>query len=174
MISVSFSEKKRMCHFKDWKKATFTTGLVILLLVGSAGCSVLKPIEDNHSPAQKPTWTGEHSARYHNFDDILIPSQLKLNKKNSSVFETENLVAGVISLNGRMDVGVLVEFFKNNMNKDNWSEVSMFKGPRTIFLFEKDSRWCVITVTNGQFHPQLEVEIWVTPKIDEVSSGLLK
>ena len=109
-----------------------------------------------------------------NFDDILIPSQLKVNKKTSSVFETENLVAGVISLKGRMDVDALVEFFKNNMNKDNWSAVSMFKGPRTILLFEKGSRWCVITETNGRHDAQVQVEIWVTPKSDEIASGLLK
>lgn len=149
-------------------------GIVFLLWVGLAGCSVLKPIEDQNSAPDKPTQTGDHFAEYHNFDDILIPSQLKVNKRTSSIFETENLVAGVISLKGRMDVDALVEFFKNNMNKDNWSAVSMFKGPRTILLFEKGSRWCVITMTNGQYDAQVQVEIWVTPKSDEIASGLLK
>jgi hypothetical protein len=146
--------------------------IVVLFLILPVGCSVLKPIQDKNSAPDQPTRTG--SAKYHNFDDILIPSQLKVNKRTSSIFETENLVAGVISLKGRMDIDALVEFFKNNMNKDNWSAGGMFKGPRSILLFEKGSRWCVITVTNGQYDTQLQVEIWVTPKSDEIASGLLK
>ena len=69
----------------------------------------------------------------------------------------------------------LIEFFKTNMIKDNWTVVSMFKGPRSILHFEKGNRWCVMTLTDSRYGYKTQVEIWVTPKNDSrAESGLLK
>ena len=40
------------------------------------------------------------AAVYHDFDDILIPKAMQVNRKMSSVFETTTITAGVLSLNG--------------------------------------------------------------------------
>jgi hypothetical protein len=66
----------------------------------------------------------------------------------------------------------LSAFFENNMSKDNWQPVSSFKSPRTIMLFHKENRWCIINISEKEF--STHVEIWVAPTSNEAGSGLLK
>nr|HID59348.1 hypothetical protein [Desulfobacterales bacterium] len=109
---------------------------------------------------------------YYDFEDILIPGELKLDKKHSFVFQNSNFTAGVLVFSGNVEVNSLIKFFNNNMAKDNWHLVSLFKSPRTIMLFNKQNRGCMININEKQF--KCEVEIWVTPTIGNVEGGLLK
>jgi len=139
-----------------------------------SGCGVLKPI-DNKSLSGSPPLPGKvFAAVYHDFDDILIPKVMQVNRKVSSVFETPTITAGVLSLNGSLKRDELIDFFKTNMIKDNWTAGGMFKGPRSILHFEKGNRWCVMTLTGSRYGYKTQVEIWVTPKTDALPSGLLK
>lgn len=138
------------------------------------GCGVLRPIE-NASMEVGATQTGkELTGVYHDFDDILVPKILQVNRKMSSVFETSTISAGVLSLGGPLKMDELIGFFMANMTKDNWTFVSMFKGPRSILQFEKGNRWCVVTLMDRRYTYKTQVEIWVTPKTDAASTGLLK
>jgi hypothetical protein len=58
------------------------------------------------------------------------------------------------------------------MTKDNWQYVSSFKSPRTLLLFKKENRWCVINITENKWNTR--VEIWVAPFSGNSASGLLK
>ena len=149
----------------------FVVALVIFII---SGCGVLKPI-DNTSSAGGASQSGKVVAGvYHDFDDVLIPRVMQVNRRMSSVFETPNVSAGVLSLSGKLKLAALINFFKTNMIKDNWTVVSMFKGPRSILQFEKGNRWCVITLMDKRYGYKTQVEIWVTPKKDAAASGLLK
>ena len=81
-------------------------------------------------------------------------------------------MTGVITLTGRVEIDSLVTFFENNMAKDNWRNISSFKSPRTIILFQKENRFCVINIIDGEL--EARVNIWVSPTIGESESGLLK
>ena len=139
-----------------------------------SGCSVLKPI-DQKSPAGGSSQSDNVLAGvYQDFDDVLIPKSMQVNRKTTSIFETPTITAGVLSLNGMLELDDLIGFFKTNMTKDNWTAVGMFKGPRSILHFEKGNRWCVVTLTDSRYGYKTQVEIWVTPKNDALASGLLK
>ena len=139
-----------------------------------SGCGVLEPIEDK-SPGGGSSQPGKGlAAVYRDFDDILIPEAMQVNRQMSTVFETPTISAGVLSLGGRLKPDALIAFFKTNMTKDNWTLVSMFKGPRSILQFEKGNRWCAITLTDNRYGYKTQIEIWVIPKIEAASSGLLK
>ena len=110
---------------------------------------------------------------YYDFGDVLVPSELEVNKDGSFVFRTPGFSAGVLSLKGRVEINSLIDFFDNNMAKDNWRLVSSFKSRRTIMLFHKENRWCVINITEKDFYTY--VEIWVSPTTsEEEGAGLLK
>ena len=153
--------------------------LNLFLVIASAifimsGCGVLRPI-DNKSLGGGSSQPGKVVAGvYHDFDDILIPKAMQVNRKMSSVFETPSISAGVLSLSGTLKPDALIDFFKTNMTKDNWTVVSRFKGPRSILQFEKGNRWCVITLMDSRYGYKTQVEIWVTPKSDAAASGLIK
>ena len=109
---------------------------------------------------------------YYDFGDVLVPAELKIEKKDSFVFKTPGLAAGVLVLKGNVDMDSLIAFFNNNMTKDNWETVTSFKSQRTIMMFKKDNRWCVINITDKDF--STHVEIWVAPTMAQEMGGLTK
>ncbi len=158
-------------QFKGWLGLFFVVVAAIILV---SGCGVLKPIE-NASVEGGLSQAGTVGAGvYHDFDDILIPKTMQVNRKMTSVFETSTISAGVLSVGGMLKIDELIEFFKTNMTKDNWTLISMFKGPRSILQFEKGNRWCIMTLMDRRYGYKTQVEIWVTPKNEAQSSGLLK
>ena len=163
------SEWTLRCHTR------VTWVLVIMLVVGLiSGCGFLKPI-DTKRISDSPSAQKKISAPgYHDFDDILVPKAMRVNRKMSSVVESAAMTAGVLSLEGTVGLDELIRFFETNMTKDNWAVVSKLRGPRSILQFKKENRWCMMTLTDRQYGYKTRVEIWVTPKKDISSSGLLK
>jgi hypothetical protein len=109
---------------------------------------------------------------YYDFGDVLVPKELKVIKKNSFVYLTSGLSAGVLALKGRVERNSLISFFENNMVKDGWAQISAFKSPQTMLLFKKKDRWCVIDILEKTI--RTTVKIWVSPTPGSASSGLLK
>jgi len=110
---------------------------------------------------------------YLDFGDVLIPGELKMDKKSSLVIQSPGFSTGLIVLKGRVNVKSLIDFFENNMAKDNWKLACSLKSPRSVMVFEKENRRCVINILEKEFN-MTYVEIWVAPTIDETtSSGLL-
>ena len=155
---------------KRWRSA-FAVGVLIggLLLAGCAGSKIKGESDPNAATLkdQGPV------PLYYDFGDVLVPSELELDKNGSFVFRTPGFSAGVLSLKGRVEINSLIGFFDTNMSRDNWQLVSSFKSQRTIMLFHKDNRWCVINITEKGFYTY--TEIWVSPTTTEKApSGLLK
>lgn len=98
---------------------------------------------------------------YYNFEDILIPGELKIDKKESFVFSSSGMSAGVLALNGGVEINSLIQFFEINMTKDNWKLISSFQSERTLMLFQKGMRWCVICIYDNPL--RTHVEVWVAP-----------
>ena len=145
-------------------------GAVFFLII--SGCAGLKSKKSGpKSQVTTPKVKGP-SPLYYDFGDVLIPNELKVNKKASFVYKSSGFSAGVLTLSGRVEISSLIAFFESNMQKDNWRTISLFKSPRTIMLFKKESRWCVINIIEKDF--KTHVEVWVAPTISEVEAGLLK
>jgi hypothetical protein len=109
---------------------------------------------------------------YYDFDDVLVPLELKVDKGKSFVYQAPDFKAGILSLSGGVEIDSLVRFFENNMAKDNWRLISAFKSPRTIMFFNKPNRSCIINITERQFNT--DVEIWVAPTVEQEETPELK
>lgn len=109
---------------------------------------------------------------YYEFDDVLVPKELKVQNKDSFIYLTSGMTAGLLTLKGRVNPNSLIAFFENNMAKDNWAKISSFKSDRSILLFQKPARSCVILITENSWNSH--VEIWVSPAVPGASGGLLK
>lgn len=149
----------------------YVSMLAVLLLM-FAGCSTLKTSEKDSFSASAVSRQNKDIPVYYDFGDVLIPKELKIDKGSSFIYSAPGFSAGVLALSGRVDVSSLCSFFEENMAKDNWKLVVSFKSPRTLMLFQKENRWCVINITDGKF--STEVEIWVAPTVTEGARGLLK
>lgn len=144
--------------------------MILILVLG--GCSSLKKNQESVGEAPEAPADKGPIPLYLDFGDVLIPHELSVDKDSSFVFRTPGLSAGVLALKGRVEINSLITFFENNMTKDNWRAVSSFKSPRSMLLYQKENRWCVISITDKGL--STHVEIWVSPTIGEAEAGLLK
>ena len=159
--------------FRDVQKrlypAVLTFMITVVFLVG--GCSSLSKKDDKATaPASKTS--SAVAAQYYDFGDVLVPKELKVDKKSSFIYQTSGFSAGVLVLKGRIETSSLISFFETNMAKDNWNIISSFKSERTMLLFQKTHRWCVMNITDEAFNTY--VEIWVAPTTKDSQKGLLK
>ena len=150
-------------------------GVIVLLAVLMAGCAGVQFGKRDYS--QDSTVTQNEVEVF--FPDVLTPSELKIDKKTTSILRTPGFSSGVLAMKGRVEMTSLVNFFKVNMEKDNWRQLSEFRSHRSMMLFSKTNRWCVIHISESEFSTY--VEIWVTQKQPgsgggpvEIDEGLLK
>lgn len=108
---------------------------------------------------------------YRDFEDVAIPRELKEDKKSTYIIESAGYRSGILALKGRVERNSLIDFFKDNMSKDNWKAITSFKTPkRAIMLFQKENRWCMISVTEKEINTY--IEIGVVPTIAGVEPDL--
>ena len=156
---------EKMRHFV----AVILMGSIIVSMVSLISCSSTPKTTDGSDARVKDE---QNAPLYYDFGDVLVPRELNLDAKSSFVYHTSGFTAGVLVFESKVERTSLIEFFDNNMAKDNWQAVSAFKSPRTLLLFQKENRWCVINITDGDWNTM--VEIWVAPFNGNSSSGLLQ
>ena len=154
------------------QRVSIGLGILTLMLFVVLGCAGMNPQGGGASAVTKAE-KGPLPV-YYDFGDVLVPKELEVQKKDSFVYKTPEMTTGVLSLKGHVDYSSLISFFENNMVRDGWKEVSSMKSSRTVMLFKKQTRWCVISISEGSWYTY--AEIWVTPEIAETQagSGLLK
>jgi hypothetical protein len=155
---------------KQWQGKDIAIGIgLIVLIFLAAGCSGTDLKKTFTSPIRVQKAKQSSSAVYYDFADVLVPTEMKIDKRASFIYKTPGFAGGVLSLKGRVEVNSLINFFNNNMVRDNWKLISSFSAPRTIMLFHKENRWCVVNINEGDFSTR--AEIWVAPTINEVNTG---
>ena len=159
--------------FIDAQKRLYPAILIFMITVvfSIGGCSSLSK-KDNKATAPASKTSSAVAAQYYDFGDVLVPKELKVDKKSSFIYQTSGFSAGVLVLKGRIETSSLISFFETNMAKDNWNIISSFKSERTMLLFQKTHRWCVMNITDEAFNTY--VEIWVAPTTKDAQTGLLK
>lgn len=134
-------------------KRLFALILTLAIVAGGLGCSNIPFME----PDEEPVPTHVH------FEDVLIPAELDLDRKESFVFETEGFKAGTLYFKGYVDPDSITEFFRKSMPNDGWILKSIFRHPKTVLLFEKERKSCIIVIFESTIYTH--VEIWVAPQI---------
>jgi hypothetical protein len=122
-------------------------------------------------PAAKPAAQKKLPDNYE-FEDVLVPREIDLDKEASFVYRAEGLKAGLLRFAGRVEMNSLMRFFANNMPKDGWRMVSQFRSPQSLMLFQKGNRMCVIAIEDADF--RTFTDIWVVPLNESLDAGTLK
>ena len=124
-------------------------------------CSCTVSTGDPADPAAANASGAATPAYYYDFDDILIPEDMSIDMDESFVIETPGHKSGVMVFDGQVEIRSLTDYFIDSMARDNWTLRSAFRSARTILVFEKAARFCVINITDSSFNTLLE--IWVSP-----------
>lgn len=130
--------------------------LLILFFFASASLFACATTKQEGAPAAPQV---KSRASYYDFEDVIIPSEMKLDSKNSFIYSTSHFKAGVLTFTGGVEPESLATFFQNNMVKDGWRALSVMKFRGTMLVFQKEDRASVITITEGVFSTQLEVRV---------------
>jgi hypothetical protein len=81
------------------------------------------------------------------FGDIPIPGELSEVSEHTTVVETRGAKTGFIVYSGRVMKTSVEVFFRGELKKKGWDLVTAFASqPSTVLLFNKKTRWCVITL----------------------------
>ena len=132
--------------------------LLMLICLPLAGCGVF----NSSSSEEGGSAAAAAEGRYWDFDDVLVPSSMKLEKDKSMIFTAEGrLKGGLLVFSDNLSMNSLVNFFAVNMSKDGWLQKSAFKYPNVAMFFAKPDKTCVIHVTESTF--STTVAVWVAP-----------
>lgn len=131
--------------------------LVVLLSGGLFGCAQFSKLKEVEPAETAPT------TRYYDFEDIQVPTDLKLDPRQSFVYDTEGFKAGTLYFSGYVEVDSLVAFFSDAMVRDGWRLRSTFRYPKMLLLFEKKEKVCLIMIYEKLINTY--VEIWVAPTV---------
>jgi hypothetical protein len=118
------------------------------------------------TPEQGPE-TYQETHHYYDFDDVLVPKDLKLDIEGSFVFETPQFKTGNLTFNGRVESFSVVDFFNSNLSKDGWRKHSSYKGKKSILVYEKPGKSCYISVLDESFS-NTKVEVLVIEMKNEL------
>ena len=126
----------------------FTRALAILMLVGMlAACTTTRGGSSSADNGQSPEAQYQEPNYYLDFDDIMLPKEIDYVDDGSYRLDNAKFKAAIMKFKGRVEILELVQFFINNMAKDNWTLISNNKASDShIMNFEKFNKSCVIQI----------------------------
>lgn len=140
---------------------------VLTLFLFIFGCTGMKsePREETvYEPVSAPPETEAETSRYYDFDDIPIPREMKIDPGNSILFESGRLKSGMLNFTGRVDSDSLFNYFQVSMANEGWRLLNSIKYSTYMLAFDKPEKICIIRIVPKKFSSELQ--IWVTPKLD--------
>lgn len=168
----SFSREGRKMELK--KRKTYTTWILSLsVALFLAGCSTWggssapppSPVAGPTAATSAGTILGPRPI-YYDFQDIPVPQELSVVQKDSYVFQSGNMKAGLLTLRGRVDINSVINFFQSAMPRENWQQRGGFRYRRSVLIFEKPDKICVIKIYDELYFTY--AEIYVAPSTGQV------
>ena len=132
-------------------RAVSKYAVLAFALFALTGCNALKAKPASDSTQSEKVYTEEYKDPnyYYDFDDILVPKELTPVSADMSIFDDETFKAGFRVFEGRVVNEDLINFFVNNMAKDNWEKVAIFKSDKSILMYRKPTKRCTIQIEDG-------------------------
>ena len=139
--------------------ALATVGFALLMM---ASCAMFEK-----GPA-KPETAQKQLPDVREFEDVLIPREMDIDKGSSAIYRREGMSAGLLRLSGRIEMSSLMRYFQNNMANEGWRPISQFRSPHSLMLFQKGNRMAVIAIEDADF--QTFADVWVVPMNESIDN----
>ena len=132
--------------------------LAAAVLAGCSGMSSSNPPPSTGNPA------GPQQAGFAQFTDIPIPPKNTIDLDRTLVFGSDRDWIGRVSLSTSMGVGEVYDFYKREMPKLGWTELTSVRSSTSVLTYEMDNRVATIQVGGGRFGLGTQVDFWMNPK----------
>lgn len=129
---------------------SFTKFIFVLICISMLAACTTTGTSGSTDPAGSSEVQYSEPDYYYDFDDILIPKEISYVDDESYKLDNAKFRAAIMKFKGRVEVLELVQYFINNMAKDNWTLNSNNKsGKLSVLNFEKYNKSCVIQVDDS-------------------------
>lgn len=142
------------------------TGFVAAGALVLAGCSGVagssQPSNGQSASASAMPETGSN-AGFARFVDIPMPGKNSIDLDKTLVFGTERDWIGRVSLSSSMGVGEIYDFYKREMPRYGWTELTSVRSATSVLSYQMDNRIATIQVA-GQRFGGVTVDLWMNPR----------
>ena len=127
-------------------------------LAGCAGMSSNGAAPSNRNPA------GPAQPGFAQFTDIPIPPKNSIDLDRTLVFGSDRDWIGRISLSTSMGVSDVYDFYKREMPKLGWTELTSIRSSTSVLTYTMDNRVATIQLAGGRFGLGTQVDFWMNPR----------
>lgn len=150
------------------------SGFCVALMSGcsSWGGGVSNPFQTSqqvsapapYSQSSSSSQASSQTQYYTEFQDIAIPSEMSVVPGDSFIVQNGPRRVGILMLKGRVDAQSLFSFFKSAMARDGWTHKGEFQYLRSIMIYEKPDRMCIINIQENTIYTYAEIYVAPTGK----------
>lgn len=101
------------------------------------------------SAAPPPADIAPMSNSVGNFEDIVLPAEMKWNSKESIAIKTESFRGGILEYKGKVEINSLKDFLVTSMSNNQWKLVGEASSDEVMIAFTKPYKTCMVTLTEG-------------------------
>jgi hypothetical protein len=151
------------------KRIGSLVALVVLFFLAQwalVGCAYFSPKEGGTASSETAL-----KASFSGFEDVLIPSDLSVDRKKSQVYSAGKAKVGLLTFKGRVEPDSLADFFQNNLPRNGWKLMTNLKDRDQTLIFLKDDRVCMITIAEDWWNTVCEVRVGLVEKGPEPGKG---
>lgn len=122
----------------------------IVLLIGViAICSVVMFSGCTQTTAAPPADLEPMSNSVGNFEDIVLPAEMKWNSKKSMSIKTDSFRGGILQYDGKVEINSLKDFLVSSMSNNQWKLVGEASTSEIMIAFIKPNKTCMVTLKEG-------------------------
>jgi len=159
---------------KRWRNPLAAYLILAALVMALTACSSMNATSSGSGAGSAANTSSP--TLYRDFDDILLPSEMKVDADRTYIVEGSGMTTGILTVKGWVDRNSLLDFFKSAMKREKWQELVSFKSPSadtsSILVFQKAGRAAVISIREGWIYTYAEIA--VAPSARGIDSGLLR
>lgn len=150
-------------------------GFVALGALALAGCTGVagssQPGNGSVASANSQPETGSN-AGFARFIDIPMPGKNSIDLDKTLVFGTERDWIGRVSLSSSMGVSEIYDFYKREMPRFGWTELTSVRSATSVLSYQMDSRIATIQVVGQRFGGSA-IEFWMNPRAGTGASSMM-
>jgi len=84
-----------------------------------------------------------------NFEDIVLPAEMKWNSKKSIAIKTESFRGGILEYKGKIEINSLKDFLVSSMANNQWKLVGEASSDEVMIAFIKPNKTAMVTLKEG-------------------------
>jgi hypothetical protein len=134
--------------------------LLIGLCVPVVACSSRKPAPPTlvERPAPAPSVQVAH------FSDVAMPPENVLDLDRTVVFGADREWIGRLALTTKLSVTEAYEFFRREMPRLGWSEVTSVRSSSAVLAYQMDNRVATIQIAEQRSGSGSQIDFWMNPR----------